>query len=222
MIHHIGPATRLRSSQISLSSSFPIRQLIYWSTYIRCETPIHPVPEVNQVCPYTSDKFSMATVDEVHKCVVKSTSKSCDLNPLPGYITRNALGKLIPFSIKIINTSLQSGQMRMPSQLKVAKLHALYFTKEPSLNHTQFLNYRPVSILTFISRAIEKSFANQLISYINKNKSSTISVLGISSVDTEFSNSLIIVKGLNPGCHFKSSLNLIIRVNFEELDTISW
>ena len=55
----------------------------------------------------------------------------------------------------------------MPSHLKVAKLRPLL--KKPSLDHTQFSNYRPVSNLTFISKAIEKFVANQLIAYINKN-----------------------------------------------------
>ena len=86
--------------------------------------PVHPVPEVDRVCPYTFDEFGMVTVDEVHNCVVKLSSKSCDLDPLPSYITRNALGTLLPFMSKIINTSLQSGQM--PSQLKVAKLRPLH------------------------------------------------------------------------------------------------
>ena len=36
----------------------------------------------------------MVTVDEVRKCVVKLTSKSCDLDPLPGYVTGKALGTL--------------------------------------------------------------------------------------------------------------------------------
>ena len=96
---------------------------------------------------------------------MKLSSKSCDLDPLPGYVTRNALSTLLPFITKIINTSLQSGQM--PSQLKVAKLRPLL--KKPSLDHTQFSNYRPVSNLTFLSKAIEKLVANQLISYVNNN-----------------------------------------------------
>ena len=86
--------------------------------------PVHPVPEVDRVCPYTFDEFSMVTVDEVRKCVVKLSSKSCDLDPLPSYVTRNALGTLLPFMSKIINTSLQSGQM--PSQLKIAKRRPLH------------------------------------------------------------------------------------------------
>ena len=49
---------------------------------------------------------------------MKLSSKSCDLDPLPGYVTRNALDTPLSFISIIINTSLQSGQM--PSQLKVA------------------------------------------------------------------------------------------------------
>ena len=49
---------------------------------------IHQVPEVNRVCPYTFNEFSLVNVDEVRKCVVKISSKSCDLDPLPGYVTK--------------------------------------------------------------------------------------------------------------------------------------
>ena len=52
--------------------------------------PLHLAPEVNQVCPYTFDEFNMVTVDDVRECVVKLSSKSCELDPLPGYVTRNA------------------------------------------------------------------------------------------------------------------------------------
>ena len=86
------------------------------------------------------------------------------MDPLPGYVTRNSQDTLLPFISKIINASLQSGQM--PSHLKVAKLRPL--VKKPSLDHTQFSNYRPISNLTLISKAIEKSVANQLITILTK------------------------------------------------------
>ena len=95
---------------------------------------------------------------------VKLSSKSCELDAPPGCVTRNAPDTL-SFISKIINASLQYGQM--PSHLKVAKSRPLL--KKPSMDHTQFSNYRPISNLTFISKAIEKSVANQLITYINKN-----------------------------------------------------
>ena len=48
----------------------------------------------------------------------------------------------------------------------------LFTLKKPSLDHTQFSNYSPFSNLTFISKAIERSVGNQLISYFNKNHES--------------------------------------------------
>ena len=83
------------------------------------------------------------TADEVHTCIMKLAAKSCALDPLPGYVTRNALGVLLHFISKIINILLETGQM--PSQLKVAMLRPLL--KKSSLDHTQFSNYRPVSNL---------------------------------------------------------------------------
>ena len=121
------------------------------------------VAVVDNACPYSFDIFKMVTADEVHTCIMNLAAKSCALDPLPGYVTRNALSVLLPFISKIINISLESGQM--PSQLKVAMLRPLL--KKSSLDHTQFCNYRPVSNLSFISKAIEKLVANQLISYIN-------------------------------------------------------
>ena len=94
--------------------------------------PFLSATEVKRVCPYTFE-FNMVTVDDVRECGVKLSSRPCELDPLPGYITRNALDTLLPFITKIINTSLQSGQM--PSHLKVAKLRPLL--KKPSLDHTQ-------------------------------------------------------------------------------------
>ena len=92
-------------------------------------TPVHSFPKVNGVCPYTFAEFIVVTFEEIRACV----SKSCDLDPLSA-VTRNALGTILTFITKIINTSLQSGLM--PSQLKVAKLRPLLM--KPFLDHTQF------------------------------------------------------------------------------------
>ena len=37
-------------------------------------------------------------INEVRECVMKLSCKSCDLDPLPGYVTRNILGTLLPFN----------------------------------------------------------------------------------------------------------------------------
>jgi len=81
------------------------------------------------------------------------------------HVTRNSLDTLLPFISKIINMSLKSGQIL--SHLKVAKLRPLL--EKPCLDHMKFSNYRPISNLAFMGKAIEKSVANQLITHINKN-----------------------------------------------------
>ena len=121
-------------------------------------------PEVDNACPYSFDNFKMVTIEEVHTRIVKLAAKSFALDPLPGYVTRNALGVLLQLFFKIINTSLESGQM--PSQLKITMLRPLL--KKPSLDCTQFCNYHPVLNLLFFSKVTEKLVANQLISFINK------------------------------------------------------
>ena len=85
------------------------------------------------------------TVDDVRECVVKLSSKSCELDPLPGCVTRNAPDTLLPFISMIINASLQSGQM--PSYLKVAKLRPLL--KKPSLDHHHHHIYLPYCKINF-------------------------------------------------------------------------
>ena len=134
--------------------------------HIMAAAPSHQdlAPEVDNACPYSFDNFKMVSIEEVHTCIVKLFATPCALDPLPGYVTGNALGVLLQFVFIIINISLESGQM--PSQLKIAMLRPLL--KKPSLDYTQFCYYRPVSNLSFISKAIEKLVANQLISYINE------------------------------------------------------
>ena len=127
--------------------------------------PLRSVSVVSKHCLYKFDELKLVTVDEVRQYIVQLSCKSCDLDPLPAFVTKNSLDVLLPFITKIINISLESG--KMPSQLKVAKLRPLL--KKPSLDHEQLSNYRPVSNLSFISKAIEKVVANQLISYINEN-----------------------------------------------------
>ena len=124
------------------SSSLPIRQLIYWSTYIRCEAPIHLVPEVKRVCPYKFDKFSMVTVDEVRKCVVKLTSKSCDLDPLSGYVTRKALGTLIPF-IYAPSTSLR-GLPQVMRSFQTLTLFQILLSSAKQLRSRLLTNWSPI------------------------------------------------------------------------------
>ena len=78
--------------------------------------PIHSVPKVNWVCPYTFDEFIVVTSEEIRACVMKLSSKSCDLDPLSA-VTRNALGTILTFITKIIHSGALARKARLRSTM---------------------------------------------------------------------------------------------------------
>ena len=93
-----------------------------------------------------------ASEDEVRKIIMKSASKSCDLDPIPTNILKALLDILIKPITTIINLSLESGTF--PISFKEA--HVTPLLKKSNLPVNNLKNYRPVSNLSFISKIIEK------------------------------------------------------------------
>lgn len=60
----------------------------------------------------------------------------------------------------------KSSEGIFPSELKLAKIVPLFNTGDPQDPN----NYRPISILTALSKVFEKLFLNRLISFLDKNK----------------------------------------------------
>ena len=87
-----------------------------------------------------------ASEDEVRKIIMKSASKSCDLDPIPTNILKALLDILIKPITTIINLSLESGTF--PLSFKEA--HVTLLLKKSNLPVNNLKNYRPVSNLSFI------------------------------------------------------------------------
>ena len=107
-----------------------------------------------------------ASEDEVRKIIMKSASKSCDLDPIPKNILKALLDILIKPITTIINLSLESGTF--PLSFKEA--HVTPLLKKSNLPVNNLKNYIPVSNLSFISKIIEKVVPNRLQAHINSNK----------------------------------------------------
>ena len=65
----------------------------------------------------------------------------------------------------IMNSSLSSGTV--PSAFKQATITPLL--KKPTLNPAQVENYRPVSLLPFLSKTLERAVAKQVTNFLNQN-----------------------------------------------------
>ena len=102
--------------------------------------------------------------DFVYKELLKlNPSKSTGLDEIPARFIRDGASVLkIPITY-IVNLSLSSGQV--PDDMKVARVKPLY-KKNSSLEAG---NYRPVSILSIVSKILEKYVHTQLNQFLDRN-----------------------------------------------------
>ena len=90
----------------------------------------------------TLTKLMPANQDEVHDIIIKSPSKSCELDPLPTYLLKAVLKYILPLITAIINKSLV--ESKGPLTFKKAIIRPL--PKKPNLDKEELKNYRPMSI----------------------------------------------------------------------------
>jgi hypothetical protein len=110
-------------------------------------------------------EFKSLTEQEVKNVILNSPNKYCKLDPIPTSLLRECIDEILPLLTKIINLSLQLGDM--PETLKNAIITPLL--KKIGLELIN-KNYRPVSNLAFLSKLIERVVATQLVDHLTKNK----------------------------------------------------
>ncbi len=100
---------------------------------------------------------------KLRKLLLKSPNKYCELDPIPTNLLKECIDEILPLITKIINLSLQLGNM--PTSLKNAII-------KPMLNKLclELINkkYIPVSNLPFLSKLIDREVALQLVDHKRK------------------------------------------------------
>lgn len=119
-----------------------------------------PLPETILSC------FDIVPSDLVRKIISSAPSKSCTLDPLPTSLLKKSIGVLLPCITSLVNWSLQTGTF--PSQFKVALVTPLL--KKPDLDHEVLKNYRPISNLPFLGKALERIVSMQLNQHLVTNE----------------------------------------------------
>jgi hypothetical protein len=107
--------------------------------------------------------FRKVTQAEV-KNILNNMSKSCKLDPLPIWLVRECIDEFLPIVTSIINLSLIQGDV--PAELKHAVIKPLL--KKLDLELTM-KNYRPVSNLPFLGKALEAAVIMQFNEHVQKN-----------------------------------------------------
>ncbi len=96
--------------------------------------------------------FCPLTEAEVSKLLLSSHPTTCPLDPIPSHLLQAISPALLPALTHIINTSLLTGIF--PTAFKQARVTPLL--KKPTLNTSLLENYRPVSLLPFIAKTLER------------------------------------------------------------------
>jgi len=109
--------------------------------------------------------FDPVSMEEVRKIVLKSASKSCELDPIPTFLLKPCLDSLLPVITNIINKSLT--ESRVPPLFRKALVRRLI--KKQGLDPEELKNYRPVSNLPFISKVLEKAVSIRLQCHLDSN-----------------------------------------------------
>ncbi|KAK5913205.1 hypothetical protein CesoFtcFv8_003009 [Champsocephalus esox] len=102
---------------------------------------------------------------EVLTLITSARPTTCPLDPIPSNLLQTIAPDILPFLTHFINTSLTSGHF--PNSLKEARVDPLL--KKPTLNPSDVINYRPVSLLPFLSKTLERAVFKQLSCYLHQN-----------------------------------------------------
>ena len=105
--------------------------------------------------------FKDITADDIFKCIDDlSTNKSSGLDDIKTSLLKLASPHICSSLSYICNLSLTSSEF--PNDWKKAKVTPIY----KSGNHCNLENYRPISILSVVSKILEKCVHNQLYYYL--------------------------------------------------------
>ncbi len=109
--------------------------------------------------------FSSLSEAEVSKLILSNHPTTCPLDPIPSHLFQAISPAVVPALTLIINTSLHPGVF--PSAFSQA--HITPLLKKPTLNPSLLENYRPVSLLPFIAKTLERAVFNHVSVFLTQN-----------------------------------------------------
>lgn len=109
----------------------------------------------------TGFNFREITLDDVHKSIAYFKTQARGVDGIPHFVVKSALPIIAPFILSIFNQSLSDGIF--PGVWKKALVLAVNKTKSPR----QPSDFRPIALLCFISKALERLVHIQLENHIN-------------------------------------------------------
>jgi hypothetical protein len=129
-----------------------------------------PHSNVDPLCYITTDDnidlLDLGTTGPIHVCdVIRAMlpKNSMDLDGISTNLIKNVATEISVPLAHIFNLSLTTGVF--PSKLKTSRIVPIYKAGDPELCD----NYRPISLLSSLSKILEKMVSIQLINHLDRN-----------------------------------------------------
>ena len=122
--------------------------------------PLQFMPDPNQSTFFAAP----TTPNEVNKVITSFKNKASDLDTVPVYIYKSLKNVLCQTIANLFNESLLEGTF--PDCLKLAKIIPIFKSGDAK----SVKNYRPISMLPFLSKVFERLMYSRLISFLEKHK----------------------------------------------------
>ena len=107
---------------------------------------------------------ALATEHEVETIIKSVPNKSVNINIMPIFIYKKIAPLISPVICDIFNSSVNEGMF--PSNLKLSRTRPLFKSKNTKVKD----NYRPISLLPFLSKINEKLMKTRAIEFLNENE----------------------------------------------------
>ena len=122
---------------------------------------------------YELNSFQHTNAEELYAIIKQHGIKTGPGDPLPAFLTDKHLDTLLPHFVTMVNLSLSNNSCD-----GLTEAHVVPILKSLDLDKEDFKNYRPVSLLSFISKLTERVVHSRITSYINDNDLQTASQYG--------------------------------------------
>ncbi len=122
-------------------------------------------PSISTVCKAEFQQFEQISLSHLQEIVGQLKLSGSSMDAIPPFILKQVFDAVCPYLLNIINRCLGTC-MVLPEALKHAIIRPLL--KKPNLDLNVLANFRPVSNLPFISKILEKTVLQQLLSFLEK------------------------------------------------------
>ncbi|KAK3545874.1 hypothetical protein QTP70_016449 [Hemibagrus guttatus] len=162
-------------------------------------------------------QLSTVAAEEVLQITRSCNPTTCPLDPIPSAMLQTISPDLLPFITTVINGSLTSGHV--PTAFKKARV--IPILKKPALDTSDISNYRPVSLLSFLSKILERVVCNQLSDYLMQNNLHDPNQSGFKAAHSTETALLAVTEKLHSARSAKLSSVLILLDLSAAFDTVN-